>query len=98
MLYIDKEFRCHVSNPNGEFREIDKDIFRGKCTEYIEGRRYIPPGESWTRDDGQVFQGEMISPWKDSKELDDAQSEYEREMLAEYEELINELYEEVTAE
>ena len=85
MFYIDDEYKCHVSNPNGEYREIDKDLFNGKCDTFIEGHRYLPPGESWTREDGKVFNNEMFSPWKNYDELDAAQREYEHEKLADAE-------------
>ncbi len=97
VVYIDDENRCHTTNPDGTFREIETTFFDGKCQTFIEGYIFIPSGESWTRDDGFVFRGEMASPWKDYWELDDAQREYERLMIAEYEALIDELYAEVTA-
>ena len=82
-IYIDSECRCHTSNRDGAYREIETYFFDGKCDAYIEGYRYVPEGESWTRSDGVVFTGEMISPWKDYSELDNAQREYEREQLTE---------------
>lgn len=94
-IYIDNDYRCHAANPDGTFREVETDAFDGKCDAYIEGYRYIPAGESWTREDGEVFAGEMIAPAVDYSELDDAQRDY---MLAEYEALINELYSEVMSE
>ena len=94
-VYIDAEFRCHTINPYGEFREVETEFFNGKCRGVIEGYRYIPSGESWTRSDGVVFEGEMYSPFTPYRELDAAQREYEREKLAEYEALIDELYAEV---
>jgi hypothetical protein len=83
MFYIDKDYKCHTSDPNEEYRVIELDLFKGKCETFIEGHRYLPPGESWTREDGVVFHGEMISPWKDYDELDDVQREYEKQKLAE---------------
>jgi hypothetical protein len=64
---------------------VETDFFDGKCDSFIEGYRYVPADESWTRSDGTVFQGEMISPWKDYAELYNAQRAYERQLLAEYE-------------
>lgn len=98
MIYIDSEFKCHCTNADGVLREVSSDFFNGKCVTFIEGYRFVPSGESWTREDGSVFTGEMIAPWRDYNELDSAQREYERQLLAEYEALINELYSEVTAE
>ena len=80
MIYIDSEFRCHITNPDGAFRAIDTKYFDGKCDVFIEGYRFVPSGESWTREDGTVFHGEMVAPWKPYSELDAAQREYEREL------------------
>lgn len=95
MIYIDSEFKCHVTD-DGTMTSVEHDFFNGKCDAFIEGYRYIPAGEIWTREDGAAFSGEMIAPWKDYRELDFAQREYERQKLAEYESLIDELYLEVT--
>lgn len=69
---------------------VETDFFDGKCDNYIEGYRFIPTGETWTWEDSTVFHGEMISPWKPWSELDDAQREYERELLREYEQALTE--------
>lgn len=82
-IYIDFEFKCHITN-DGTMITVETDFFEGKCDEYIEGYRFIPAGESWTRSDGKVFQGEMIAPWKDYSELEAAQKTYEQQMLADY--------------
>lgn len=84
-IYLDSEFKCHTTNPYGTFREVETDFFDGKCDTFVEGYCFIPDGESRTRSDGEVFHGEMIAPWKDYNELDAAQREYERQLLAEYE-------------
>lgn len=85
MIYIDSEFKCHTSNLDGTFREVETDFFYGKCQAFIEGYRFIPNGESWTRSDGIVFTGEMIAPFKPYAELDAAQREYERQLIITYE-------------
>lgn len=77
-IYIDSEFKCHISNPDNAFRAIETNWFDGKCAEYIEGYRFIPEGESWTRSDGEVFHGEMVAPWKDYNEIYIAQLDYEK--------------------
>lgn len=87
-IYIDSEFKCHTTNPDGTFREVETDFFNGKCQTFIESYRFIPSGERWTRSDGVVFQGEMIAPWKDYDELDSAQRTYERQLIAEYAEAL----------
>lgn len=83
-IYIDIEFKCHTTD-DGTMTAVEHPFFDGKCDAYVEGYRFIPAGESWTRSDGEVFQGEMIAPWKPYAELDAAQREYERARLADAE-------------
>ena len=90
-IYIDSNFKCHITNPDGTFREVETNFFTDKCTTFIEGYRFVPEGETWTREDGTVFRGEMKAPWKDYKELDNAQREYEKQQLNEYKESLIEL-------
>lgn len=80
-IYIDSEFKCHVSN-DGTMKAVDTDYFDGECDAFVEGYRFVPDGETWTREDGAVFSGEMVTPWKPYFELDAAQRQYEREQLA----------------
>ena len=75
-IYIDFDYRCHVEN-DGSMRLIETNVFDGKCKEYIEGFRFVPEGESWTRSDGIVFYGEMVVAWKDIRELEKAQFDFE---------------------
>ena len=86
-IYIDSEFKCHVT-ADGTMLGVQTERFDGKCDAFIEGYRFVPTGLSWTRSDGAVFHGEMISPWKPYAELDNAQREYERQLLATYEEAL----------
>lgn len=70
VVYVDTtNFKCQTSN-DGTMIAVETNFFDGKCREFIEGYRYIPTGESWTRSDGVVFAGEMIAPWKSYDELD----------------------------
>ena len=90
-IYIDSEFKCHTVN-DGTMTPVETDFFDGKCDTFIEGYRFVPSGESWIREDGVVFAGEMIAPWKPYSELAAAQAQYERDMaeLAEaYQEGVN---------
>ena len=91
MIFIDSDFKCHTSNPDGSYTAVETTAFDGKCADYIEGYRFVPAGENWTRPDGVVFRGEMVSPWKDWRELDAAQRDYEREQLAAYERALSEI-------
>lgn len=83
-IYIDSDFKCHVTNADN-LTAVETDAFDGKCDAYIEGYRFVPAGETWVREDGVEFSGEMISPWKPFDELDAAQRECEREQLADAE-------------
>lgn len=79
-IYIDADYKCHAATADG-LTAIETDYFVGKCQAYIEGYRFVPAGQTWTRPDGVVFQGEMVSPWKPWRELDSAQRAYEQEQL-----------------
>ena len=91
IIYIDSDFKCHASNHDNTLTAVETEFFDGKCAAYIEGYRFVPAGENWTRPDGEVFHGEMIAPWKDWRELDAAQRDYEREQLAAYEQALSEI-------
>lgn len=78
VVYIDNDYKCHVS-PNENLTAVETDTFEGKCRRYIEGYRFVPAGETWTRKDGQVFAGEMASPWRDNAVLEELQALYEEE-------------------
>jgi hypothetical protein len=79
-IYIDNDFRCHAKEGEG-LRAVENDFFDGKTEEYINGYRFVPFGESWTREDGAVFEGEMISPATDYSTLELSQREDERQAL-----------------
>ena len=91
-IYLDESFRCHVSPGDGRV-EAETDFFDGKAPEFVEGYRYIPAGQTWTREDGTVFAGEMISPWKPWAELDAVQRAYEREQYTDLLTKLSEVYE-----
>lgn len=91
-IYIDSDFKCHAAPADG-LTAVDTDFFDGKAPGYIEGYRFVPAGESWTREDGAVFSGEMASPWKDWTELDAVQREYEREQYNDLITKLSEVYE-----
>lgn len=96
-IYIDSDFKCHSASGDG-LTAVETDFFDGKAPGYIEGYRFVPAGESWTREDGAVFSGEMAAPWTDWEELDKIQRVYERERYdtltaqnAEYESALSEI-------
>lgn len=81
IICIDSDYKCHVEN-DGTMVEARTDFFDGKCDAFIEGYRFVPAGKSWTREDGVVFTGEMVAPWKPFDELDAIQRRYEQEQAA----------------
>ena len=82
-IYIDNDYRCYVSKADGR-RAIETDYFDGKCPEWIESYRFVPEGETWTREDGEVFTN-MATPWKDLGEAYVAQTAYVAAQNAQYE-------------
>ena len=79
-IYIDKDFRC-FAEPGEGLEAVQTEFFDGKAPGYIEGYRFVPAGERWTREDGAGFSGEMAAPWKDWEGLDKIQRVYEREQI-----------------
>ena len=77
IIYIDTDYKCYTESAEDR-TAVESAFFDGKCKAYIEGYRYVPPGETWTRADGVTFAGEMISPWKDYSILAAAQAAYEQ--------------------
>lgn len=84
-IYVDPiDFKCHLTD-DGTRIAVETDFFDGKCDGYIAGYRFIPRDYFWTRSDGTVFWGEMVTPWKAYGELLSAQLEYEETLLADAE-------------
>lgn len=93
-IYIDRDFKCYTESASGRVA-VETNVFDGKCRQYIEGYRFVPAGQSWTREDGQVFHGEMIAPWRPYDILAEFQTLYEEEQAkqAEAQEALNILLE-----
>lgn len=89
-IYIDNDYKCYVSAAEGR-RAIETDAFNGKCPEWIESFRFVPEGETWTRGDGGVFNGEMTAPWKDLSEAYTEQTAYVTAQNAQYEAALTEI-------
>ena len=64
-IYLDANFLCHITD-TGSLTPVETTAFDGKCHRYIEGCRFVPAGQSWMREDGVVFAGEMVSPAEDN--------------------------------
>lgn len=78
--HIDKEYHCHTTNPDDNYREVEKESFDGKCTAFIEGHSY---------DDSKGYV--TIWPWQPYSELEVAQREYEKQQLTECKEALKTL-------
>ena len=91
-IYIDRNYRCHVS-PGDGLTAVETDAFDGKCRQFIEGYRFVPAGCTWVREDGQVFYGEMIAPFRDYSILEELQSVYEEQQqtINEYEAALSDI-------
>lgn len=59
-VYLDSDYRCHAEAADG-LTPYATEFFVG-CEDLIPRYRIVPHGESWTRADGAVFYGEMITP------------------------------------
>ena len=70
VIYVDEYTHCHTVN-DGTMREVETPVFDGKCSMFIEGYCY---------DDRNGYVS--VYPWKDWRELDAAQREYERQLIA----------------
>lgn len=82
-IYIDDDYKCYVSAADGR-RAIETDAFDGKCEEWIESCRFVPAGETWVREDGEIFTN-MTAPWKDLSEAYVAQADYLAQQNTQYE-------------
>ena len=93
-IYIDADCKCHTS-PGEGLTAVETDAFNGKCRQDIEGDRFVPSGQSWEREDGQAFEGEMVAPWRNYELLAECQTIYEEEQAKAMEEiaaLVEEVY------
>ena len=83
-IYIDSDYKCYTAEAEGR-RAVETEFFDGKCEEWIESYRFVPEGETWTREDEEEFRGEMAAPWKDLSEAYTAQTAYLERQNAQYE-------------
>lgn len=88
-IYIDNDYKCYVSAADGR-RAIETDDFNGKCDEWIESFRFVPAGEIWTREDGEIFTN-MVAPWKDLSDAYAAQADYLAQQNRQYEAALTEI-------
>lgn len=78
-IYIDSQDKCHTVN-DGTMTAVETDFFDGKCDTYVGGFRY-EIREATT----------AIYAWKPYSELDSAQREYERALIADMQNALNKL-------
>lgn len=81
VIYIDSDYKCHISYIPGSKEVEAPNEFNGKCQAYIEGFRYVPTGEVWVREDGTPFSG-MLSPCRDLSLIEEFQAQYEAQLAA----------------
>lgn len=79
-IYVDENKRCHASNPDGRFREVEMESFNGKCRTFIEGFVYDD-----SKGYGQVYPGKPYAG------LDAAQRQYEQALIADMQNALNKL-------
>lgn len=79
-IFIDSEQKCHMTNPDGSYITVETSAFDNMCDAAIECYCY-------DTSKGYV----QIYPWKPYSELDNAQRDYERQLLAEYESALAEI-------
>ena len=91
-IYIDSDYKCHTS-PSNDLTAVETNAFDGKCRQFIEGYRFVPAGETWTREDGVEFTGEMVAPWRDYSILAELQTVYDEQQqtINEYEAALSEI-------
>lgn len=80
-IYIDSEYHCHTTNPDGTYREVELTFFNNRCDAFVEGYCY---------DDREGYV--KIYPWKPYEELASAQRQYEADnaaLQAAYQEGVN---------
>lgn len=89
-IYIDSDYKCYTSIADWR-RAVETNFFDGKCPEWIESFRFVPADETWTREDGEEFRGEMAAPWKDLGNAYAAQAAYAEEQNTQYEAALTEI-------
>ena len=72
IIYIDSFYHCHRTDGGG-MTAVETEFFVGKCNSFVEGYCY------------EIKENCIaIYPWKPYSELDAAQQEYEKQLLADY--------------
>lgn len=70
-VYLDADLRCYAEAAEG-LRAVETAALVGRKTEEYPRLRLVPLGETWRREDGALFRGEMLIPFGDEfSELED---------------------------
>lgn len=92
--YLDGQGMAHArQNEAGTLLpwEDAAGFFAGKCPAFTEGYRVVPEGQTWTREDGEVFSGQMIAPAAEPGLLLAAQAQADAETVAQLDAAVVEL-------
>ena len=81
-VYIDNTYKVYTTSAEDR-TAIETSAFDGMPTPVIECYIFIPKGQSYTKPNGVTVYGEFIQPWVTEKMLDNAQREYEKQLLKE---------------
>lgn len=76
-IYLNENYECSATEKADTVCTAETDFFDGKCNAFIEGYRFVPEGQRWVRNDGVIFTGEMITPFKDTSLLNGLQALFE---------------------
>lgn len=90
IVFLDTGFKVHTTLADDRI-DIEDTFFDNKCVNLIESYRYVPIGKTWIDKGGREFAGPMIAPWRDIRQYDGEQREYEREQIAQYESALTEI-------
>ena len=69
MIYLDSEFKCHVTAADDRIEVEAPENFEGMCDKSIECMRYIPAGMTYFAADGSVIHGEFIQCLDDTSAI-----------------------------
>lgn len=93
-IFVDGQFHVHTEAAEGT-SPIDTDVFEGMPEPVVCCYRFVPEGKTCQKPNGDTVYGPFVQPFVTEKELERVWRDYERKLIAQYEALINQLYEEV---
>lgn len=88
IIYIDNEYKAHIAHAENRIA-LEVDMFDGFADEFVEGFIVVPEGQTAVHPDGRILTGFTTVQWKPSKELEESQRRYERELLSETQEALS---------